>query len=73
MWHVWGTGRGHTEFSWGDLMERYHFENLGLDGRMILKFVFKKWDEEAWTGLILAEDSDGWWALVNAVMNLRVQ
>jgi len=27
-------------------------ERLGLDGRIILKRIHKKWNEEAWTGLI---------------------
>jgi hypothetical protein len=27
-------------------------EYLGLDGTIILKCIFKRWDGEAWTGLI---------------------
>jgi hypothetical protein len=41
----------YTEFWWGDLMERDHLENLGVNGRIILKCVLKKWDG-TWTGLV---------------------
>jgi hypothetical protein len=34
---------GSTGVWWGNLRERNHLENLGVDGRIILKWVFKKW------------------------------
>jgi len=38
---------------------------------MILRWIFGKWDGEMdW--IDLAQDKDRWWALVNAVMNLRL-
>jgi hypothetical protein len=44
-------------------------ENLGADERIILKYTLKKLDMN-W--IVLAQDTDKWWALVNAVMNLRI-
>jgi hypothetical protein len=32
----------HTGFLWGNLRERDHVEELGVDGRRILKLMFKK-------------------------------
>jgi hypothetical protein len=31
-----------TQFWWGELRERNHLENLGIDGRIIAKCNFKK-------------------------------
>jgi hypothetical protein len=47
-----GRGEAYTGFWWGNLRERDHFENPGVDGMIIPKFIVKKWDKEAWTGLI---------------------
>jgi hypothetical protein len=52
MWNVWGTGNVHTGFWWEDLWEGKNLEDLGIDGTIILKLIFRKWDGEAWTGSI---------------------
>jgi hypothetical protein len=38
IWHVWGTGEVYTVVLWEDLRERDHLENLGVDGRITLKW-----------------------------------
>jgi len=41
MWLVGKPGEVHTEFWWGNLRERNNFEDLGIDGKLILQWVFK--------------------------------
>jgi hypothetical protein len=45
---VWGRGVVYTCFWWGELRERDHMEDTGVDGRII----FRKWDVGVWTGLL---------------------
>jgi len=49
--HIAHLGYLHIGFWWGNLREDDHLEDLGIDGRIILKWIFKKW-MGAWTGLI---------------------
>jgi len=42
-------GKVYTEFGWGDLRERDKSEDLEVDGKIILKLIFKKWDMRSWT------------------------
>jgi len=42
MRHVWGRGEVHIGFWWGNLRERDHLEDPAVDGRTILKWIFRK-------------------------------
>ena len=60
----------HTGVWWGNLKERDHMEAQGLDGRIILKWIFKKWDGVmAW--IDLAQNRDRWRIVLIAVLNFR--
>ena len=39
MWHVWETEEVHAAFWWGDLRERGHLLDVGVNGRIILKWI----------------------------------
>jgi hypothetical protein len=40
----------HTWFLVGRSEGKDHLEDPGVDGRIILKWIFKKWDVKAWIG-----------------------
>ena len=44
--HVARIGRGevNTGFWWGNWSERNYFDDSGVDGRIILRWIFRKWD-----------------------------
>ena len=49
MEHEWGRVEVRRGFWWGNLRERVHLEDSGVDVSVILKWIFKKWNEGAWT------------------------
>ena len=59
----------YTGFWWGNLRERGRLGDPGADGSIILRWIFRKWDMD-W--IDVAQDTDRWRALVNAVMNRRI-
>ena len=45
-----GKSRGVCRVWWGKLRERVHLGDPGLDGRIILRWIFRKWDVRARIG-----------------------
>jgi hypothetical protein len=72
MWHVWGRGELYIGCWWGNLRERDHWGDPNVDGRIILRWIFRKWEGVCVDWMELAQDRDRWRALVSAVMNFRV-
>ena len=64
-------GELYTVLCWGNLRERDHLEDLGVDGRIILRRIFRKWDGGGMDWIDLAQERDRWRTLVNTVMNFR--
>jgi len=47
-----GDRRGAYKIWWDNLRERDHLEDLDVDGRLIFKWIFRKWNGEVWTGFL---------------------
>jgi hypothetical protein len=48
-----------------------HLEDPGINGRIILNCIFKRWDR-GMDWINLAQDKDTWQARVNEVINIRI-
>jgi hypothetical protein len=46
-----GRGEGCTGFWWGNMKERNNWGDSGLDRKIILRRIFRKWDMGVWIGL----------------------
>jgi hypothetical protein len=51
--HVARMGRREAfiRFWWGNLKETAHWGDSGVDGRILLRCIFRKWDVRVWTGM----------------------
>ena len=45
-----GGGEASTGFWWGNLRERDQWGDPGADGKIILRWIFRKWDVGVWSG-----------------------
>ena len=64
---MYGRGEVQTGVRWVNLRESDHLEDLDVDKRIILKWLFKKRN-----GGGLAKDRGRWWGLINAAMSFWV-
>jgi len=40
---IWGRGEAYRGLWWGNVTERDHLEDLSVDGKIILRWIFRKW------------------------------
>jgi hypothetical protein len=55
----------------GDLRERNLLEDLGVDGRIILEWIFDKYGRVGIDRIVLVRERDRWRSLVNTVMKFQ--
>ena len=53
MWRAWGRGEVCTGFQWGNPRERGHWGDPDVDGRIIFRWIFRKWEgvQTGWSWL----------------------
>jgi hypothetical protein len=56
----------YTGFWWGNLKKRDHLEDQGVEGRIILRWIFRKGDVGVWTG-------SSWLRIQTVGWHLRMQ
>ena len=70
MQRVWGRGEACTGFQWGTSAKESTWKTkVQMEGNML--YLLKR-DVGDMDWIELAQDREGWRAIVNAVMNLRV-
>jgi hypothetical protein len=62
----------HAGFQLGNLREMGHLEELSVDERILLKWIFNKWDRVGMNYIDLAQDTDRWRTPLNVIVNLGV-
>ena len=44
MWYVWKKGEMYTGFWWENLRERDHWGDPDVDAKIILRWIYRKWE-----------------------------
>ena len=65
---MWVRGQAYTGFWWGNLRERDHLGDRGIDGEDNIQMDLQEVGYGVMDWIGLAQDRDRWRALVNAVM-----